>query len=242
MDLKGRTFIITGASMGIGRAIALELADSGVNLVLNARGEVELSAAARECESAGVTVEQVPGDAAIGEVAHALVQKAVAIGGFYGFVHNAGVVRPGQFLWELPEEHFQEVLGANLIAGYQLIRFAVPELLKPGEGLAVFLGSGAAEIAMPGIATYCVAKAAEEHLARQLASEAPQITTFVYRPGVVDTRMQQQAREAEGGAAHHLHREFRAYKDQGALISPEDAARSIVRIMKSDPRRYHGRI
>ncbi len=94
------------------------------------------------------------------------------------------------------------------------MRFSLPELLKTRAGLAVFFGSAAAELAVPGIAAYCVAKAAEEHLARQLAAEAPWITTFAYRPGIVDTDMQSEARKAQGGAAESLHREFRGYQER----------------------------
>lgn len=242
MELKHRTFIITGASAGIGKALAVQLSREGSNLVLNAREPEPLARAAGECEASGVVVDYLAGDAGLDRTGADVVAKAVRIGGFSGFVHNAGVVRPGPYLWELAEDHFNEVLAANLVGGYQLIRYAVPELLKQGKGIAVFVGSAAADITLPGIGAYSVAKAAEEHMARQLAEEAPEIVTLVYRPGVVDTRMQAQAREAAGGAAKFLHREFRAYKDRGMLISPEDAAGALVRIMARNPVKFHGKI
>ncbi|MEJ2716649.1 MAG: SDR family NAD(P)-dependent oxidoreductase [Deltaproteobacteria bacterium] len=242
MELKGRTFIVTGASAGMGRALAVQLSREGSNLVLNARESAPLTRAAAECEAAGVVVDYVAGDAGLERTAADVVAKAVQIGDFSGFVHNAGVVRPGPYLWELSQDHFNEVMAANLLAGYQLVRFAVPELLKRWEGIAVFVGSGAAEINLPGIGAYSVAKAAEEHMARQLAEEAPQIVTLVYRPGVVDTRLQAQAREATGGAAKFLHKEFRAYKDRGMLISPADAAGALVRIIARNPDKFHGKI
>ena len=95
---------------------------------------------------------------------------------------------------------------------------------------------------LPGIGAYCVAKAAEEHLARQLAAEAPQITSFVFRPGIVETRMQRQARRAQGGGAEILHRHFRAYQEAGEVISPQAAARRLLEILSRDPRRYQGGI
>jgi NAD(P)-dependent dehydrogenase (short-subunit alcohol dehydrogenase family) len=242
VTLKGSTFIVTGASSGIGAALAMELARAGANLVLNAHRASLLAEVARKCKAYGTRVEHAAGDAASAEIAQQAVKKAIRIGNFHGFVHNAGVARPGPFLWELPEQDFNEVLAANLAAGYQLVRFAVPELLKKGEGIAVFLGSAAAAINFPGIGAYCVAKAAEEHLARQLAAEAPQIVTFVYRPGIVDTSMQKEAREARGSAAEFLHREFRAYKDQGMLISPVEAAAGLARILSQNPARFHGKV
>lgn len=83
---------------------------------------------------------------------------------------------------------------------------------------------------------------AEEHLARQLAAEAPQVTSFVFRPGATETRMQEQAREAVGGGAEVLHQVFRGYQRRGQLDSPEDAAQTLVRLLTRNPRRYHGKI
>ena len=240
--MRGKTLIITGASLGIGRALALELAGQGVNLVLNARHQSPLAEAAAQCKSLGIKVARVAGDAATAGVAEAVVARALKMGAFHGFIHAAGVLHPGPFLWELPPDHFQEVLASHVVAAYRLIRAAVPELLKQGEGLAVFFGSHAAVSNLPGIGAYNIAKAAEEHLARQLAQEAPEIVSFVFRPGVTETRMQEQAREAEGGAADILHAHFRAYLESGSLDTPEQAARRLLGFLLHDPRRYHGRI
>jgi NAD(P)-dependent dehydrogenase (short-subunit alcohol dehydrogenase family) len=242
-DLSGKTLIITGASLGMGRALALLLArEHGVNLVLNARHAAPLEEVAAACRSAGVEVRAVAGSAGRQAVAAALVTEALKLGNFYGFIHAAGVLRPGPLLWELAPARFKEVLDSHVTAAQQLVRQAVPELLKEGFGLAVFFGSGAAVSNLPGIGAYSVAKAAEEHLARQLAAEAPQITSFVFRPGIVETRMQRQARQARGGGADILHRHFRAYQEAGEVISPEEAARRLVEILTGDPRRYQGEI
>jgi NAD(P)-dependent dehydrogenase (short-subunit alcohol dehydrogenase family) len=240
--LQGKTLIITGASLGIGRALALELAAHGVNLVLNARHQSSLAKAAAECASLGAKVKQIQGNAAAAVVAEAMVATALEIGEFYGFIHAAGVLHPGPLLWELSPQQFQEVLESHVVAAYQLIQAAVPPLLRQGEGLAVFFGSHAAVSNLPGIGVYNVAKAAEEHLARQLSQEAPQIVSFIFRPGVTETRMQEQAREAGGGAADIVQRHFRAYQQEGTLESPTDAARRLLKYLTDDPRRYHGRI
>jgi NAD(P)-dependent dehydrogenase (short-subunit alcohol dehydrogenase family) len=218
------------------------LAGIGVNLVLNARHQPVLREAAAECQKLGVKVEQVQGNAAAAEVAEAMVTKALEMGGFHGFIHAAGVLHPGLFLWGLSPKEFKEVLESHVKAAYQLIRAAVPPLLKRGEGLAIFFGSHAAVSNLPGIGAYNVAKAAEEHLARQLAQEAPQIVTFVFRPGVTETRMQEQAREAQGGAADIVQSHFRAYKQKGPLESPQDSARRLVKYLMDNPRRHHGSI
>jgi NAD(P)-dependent dehydrogenase (short-subunit alcohol dehydrogenase family) len=171
-----------------------------------------------------------------------MVAQALELGDFHGFIHAAGVLHPGPFLWELTPKQFQDILKSHVVAAHQLIRAAVPALLKQGEGLAVFFGSHAAVSNLPGIGAYNVAKAAEEHLARQLAQEAPQIVTFVFRPGVTETRMQEQAREAVGGAADIVQGHFREYKQKGALESPQDSARRLVKFLVDNPRRHHGSI
>uniref|UniRef100_A0A7C6A0B3 SDR family NAD(P)-dependent oxidoreductase n=1 Tax=Thermus tengchongensis TaxID=1214928 RepID=A0A7C6A0B3_9DEIN len=236
-----KTLILTGASRGIGKALALELAKAGYHLVLNARSEGPLREVLEKVQALGAKAEAVAGSAGKAEVAEALVKKAEARGGFYGYIHNAGVLHPGPLVYEIAEPLFLEVLEANLLAGYQLARFAYPLLRQKGEGVVVYVGSGAAESNLPGIGAYAVAKAAEEHLAKQLAAEVPEVSCFVYRPGVVETEMQRQAREAQGSAAPVLHRVFRGYKEEGYLLTPEQAAQALVRLLPR-ARQFHGKI
>lgn len=241
-ELEGKTLLLTGASRGIGKALALELARENVNLVINARSAGPLGETREACLERGVMAEDIVGDAAEAKTVAAMVEKAKSMGGIHGFIHAAGVLQPGPTIWELEEHDFQTVFQANVHAAFVMIRHCLPVLLEQGHGLAVFFGSGAAEKIQPGIAAYCAAKAAEEHLARQLAAEAPQITTFVYRPGIVETRMQAQGRQASGGAADDLQKVFKSWKEKGLLISPEESAKALVRLFASDSRRLHGRI
>ncbi len=241
-ELQGKTLILTGASMGIGKALALELARAKINLVINARSEGPLRETRDECLEYGISAEYIIGDASKTRTVRAMVEKARSTGNFFGFIHAAGVLYPGPYIWEIEEHDFQAVFQANVYAAFLLIQQCVPILLKQKQGVAVFFGSGAAEKTQPGIAAYCSAKAAEEHLARQLAAEAPQITTFVYRPGIVDTRMQKQARESRGGAAREVQEVFRSWKDKGMLISPEESASALVNLMSSDLQKLHGKV
>jgi NAD(P)-dependent dehydrogenase (short-subunit alcohol dehydrogenase family) len=241
LNLRGQTLIVTGASKGIGRALASELAQNGVNLVLNARTEASLQEVASDARKSGVRALTVVGDAALADNAQEMVKAAVSVGEFTGFIHNVGTVHPGPFLYELPDVLFEEVWRTNVLAGYRLARFSYPELRRMGRGLAVFFGSGAAESNIEGIGAYCLSKAAEEHMARQLAAEVPEVTCFVYRPGVVETGIQRAAREAEGSGAEVLHRIFGGFKQQGILITPETAARALMQIIRNEPRRFHGK-
>ncbi len=242
--IREKTFILTGASMGVGRALALSMAKEGANLVLNARArtpESGLRDVWSACEAMGVRAAFVAGDASLHPIISDLMDEAQRLGNFAGFIHAAGVFHPGPYLWELEPEAFEEVFASSVTAAYQLIRLAVPQLQKQGDGLAVFFGSGAGSKVQPGIAAYSAAKAAEEHLARLLAAEAPEITTVIYQPGIVDTRMQHQARDAQGGASDKLKEVFVPWKEQGLLLSPEESGQALLRLISGDVRAYHGK-
>lgn len=241
-SLRNKTLVLTGASRGIGRALALELAKEGVNLVLGARSEARLKDTATECRKLGVKAVSISGDVSSSNVAQELVQVGIEFGDFYGFIHAAGILAPGPAVWELNKRQFREVMDASITAAHQLIRHAVPPLLWRGEGLAVFFGSGAADRAQPGIGAYCAAKAGEEHLARQLAAEAPPITTIIWRPGIVETQMQVQARNSEGSGAEKLKAVFQPWKDEGKLLTSQESARGLVEFLKGDPHEYNGKV
>ncbi|GIW34971.1 SDR family NAD(P)-dependent oxidoreductase [Meiothermus sp.] len=242
MKLKNQTFIITGASRGIGEALALELARAGAHLVLGARNQKALEFVRDEARNLGVRCESVAGSAAHSTVAEALVAQALQIGSFVGFIHNAGILNAGPLAYELIESQYDEIMDSNVKGGYQLARFAYPHLIRQPGSVAVFLGSGVAEHNIPGMGIYAIAKAAEEHLARQLAIEAPEVTCFTYRPGIVETNMQKQLREAQGSASETLRPLFKGYQAQGRVLTPEQSARALVRILEADPRRFHGKI
>ena len=238
----GQTLILTGASGGIGSAFALALAQKGLNLVLNARNRDALEAAANKCREAGVRAEVVAGPAQEEAVAGAMVKSALGLGRFAGFIHIAGVFHPGPFVWELSAEKAGEVWQASFSAGLSLARAAYPALLEEGRGLAVFLGSGAAERVQPGIGVYCASKAAEESLARQLAVETKTVCSLIFRPGIVETKMQKDARNAQGGASELVRPFYREWRDQGILFTPEECARRFMKILEGDLGRHHGQV
>lgn len=242
MITRNSTLIITGASTGIGKALSVGLAKLGVNLVLNARGREPLEEAVFECSNEGIKAVPVPGDISKSEIVTECLKKAEEIGALSGFIHVAGTLCPGPYIWELEEVKFNKIFDVHVKASYLLIRYVVPKLLSSGTGMAVFVGSGAADLTQPGIAAYCAAKAAQEHLARQLAAETGRVTCFVYRPGMVDTRMHEQAREAVGGAAKNLHDVFRPLKENNRLLTPEQSADALIRILQGDIRTRQGRI
>ncbi len=240
-EISGKTFILTGASSGLGRALALALATEKVGLVLNARSPEALEKVAEEITGKGARADFLAGSAAVGDVSNGLVKKAINMGAFHGFIQAAGVLHPGPAVYDLSGAEFSEIFEASVTASFHMAKAAFPHLIEAGEGIAVFFGSGAAERVVPGIGTYCAAKAAEEHLVRHLAAEAPEVTTFVFRPGIADTPMVRSAMHAQGSASKGLREQFRAYEKNGEILDPEIAARALVSILKNNPRRFHGK-
>lgn len=240
-SLKDKTIIVTGASRGIGRALAVGLTKRGARLVLGARSARVLADTAELCAEAGHRAQFVPGNVGDSAIAAALATKAMSTGRLDGFIHAAGVLHPGPLVWELRSRQFHDIFTACVDGAYQLAAHTYPAMRERGRGFAVFFGSGAADRPQKGIGAYCAAKAAEEHLARQLANEAPEIAAFIYRPGVVETHMQEQARQCEGGGAEAVRSIFRKWKEDGLLLTPEESAEGLIRLITQGPGEHHGK-
>jgi NAD(P)-dependent dehydrogenase (short-subunit alcohol dehydrogenase family) len=192
--------IITGASRGLGLALATGLADAGWRLVVDARGADDLAAAAKEIEAgAGKTrdvdrVVAVPGD--ITDAAHrlALVEAADRLGGLDLLVNNAGILGPSPQppLAEYPLGALRDVYEVNVVAPLGLIQLALP-VLRARRGAVVNVTSDAAVEAYPGWGGYGSAKAAIEQASRVLAAEEPDLRVWWVDPGDLRTRMHQEA-------------------------------------------------
>lgn len=237
--ITNKTVVLTGASSGVGQALALQLAEAGAHLLLSGRSRQKLAQTLRLCNKKSAEAQYdahhstVAGSLACVDTAYRIGRLARERGNLGGFIHCAGYLAPGPAIWEISPREFGQVMDASLTGAWQLIRFLVPLLLDRDSTFAAFVGSGSAEIVQPGIAAYCVAKAGEEHLARQLAGEAPNIISFVYRPGIVDTPMQAEARSSTGLKADELRPVFGGWKDKGQLISAENSARGLMQLLNA---------
>lgn len=150
LPITPRTVIVTGASSGIGRAAAFELASRGHRLVLAARREAELAALARELDPSGSRVIAVPTDVTDDASRRALVDAARAhFGPIDVLINNAGVTVERGWWWDDPDP--LRVLRVNLEAPIELTRLVLPEMRSRGAGHIVNIGSVAGRAATHGM-------------------------------------------------------------------------------------------
>jgi NAD(P)-dependent dehydrogenase (short-subunit alcohol dehydrogenase family) len=178
--------IVTGASRGLGRALAVGLASAGWRLVLDARDGAALAG------TAAVTgAVAVPGD--VTDPAHraALVAAADRLGGADLLVNNAGILGPSPQppLADYPPGALREVYEVNVVAPLALTQL----VLRAGIGMIVNVTSDAAVEPYPGWGGYGSAKAAVEQVSRVLAVEWPDVRVWAVDPGDLRTRMHQEA-------------------------------------------------
>ena len=170
MDLAGRIALVTGASRGIGRAIALELAEAGADLVINARGSAALDAVAAEVRARGRDVEAVPADVATEAGAPLVVERAVArFGRIDVLVNNAGKGSPKRLL-DLTEEDWHASFELNFMSAVRLSLACVPLMRARGGGRIVNISSRVGRQPDPYFAPYAAAKAALINFTKSLAN------------------------------------------------------------------------
>jgi NAD(P)-dependent dehydrogenase (short-subunit alcohol dehydrogenase family) len=184
------TAIITGASRGLGLALARELAQRHWALVLNARGTADLERAAREL-GAITEVVAVPGDVA--DPAHRMAVVHAAGPEIDVLVNNASVLGPSPqpALAQYPLEVLEQVYRVNVLAPLALAQLVLPRV--PDGGAIVNVTSDAAVEPYEGWGGYGSSKAALEQLSAILAAEQPSVRVYTVDPGDMRTRMHQEA-------------------------------------------------
>ncbi|MGH8990051.1 MAG: SDR family oxidoreductase [Acidimicrobiia bacterium] len=184
--------LVTGASRGLGLALARSLAADGWHLIIDGRDPVALEAAAADLARL-TTVTTIAGDVASEEHRLALAEAAAAAGGLDVAVHNASVLGPSPqpVLADYPLEQLREVYGVNVFAPLRLTQLLLPHL-RPGARL-VFVTSDASVEAYEGWGGYGSSKAALDQVAAVLGAEQPALAVYAVDPGDMNTRMHQEA-------------------------------------------------
>jgi NAD(P)-dependent dehydrogenase (short-subunit alcohol dehydrogenase family) len=211
-----KTAIVTGASRGLGLALARELAARRWRLVIDARGERALRAA--QAELAAVTdVAAIPGD--VGDPRHRQALVALAGGRIDALVNNASLLGPSPQpeLAEYPLDVLGHVLHVNAVAPLALVQLALP--LLADDARIVNVTSDAAVEAYPGWGGYGASKAALEQLTRILAAERPELRVYAFDPGDMNTALHQEAFPGE---------------DISDRPPPEDSVPALLALLEGD--------
>jgi NAD(P)-dependent dehydrogenase (short-subunit alcohol dehydrogenase family) len=192
MDIT-RTAIVTGASRGLGLALARDLAARGWDLVVDARDESALRAAHETFAVPGRTTA-VPGDVGDADHRHELVAQAARTGRLDVLVNNASALGPSPMpaLARLDPADLEQILRTNLIAPLALAQDALP-LLGAHGGRILNVTSDAAVEGYEGWGGYGASKAALEQLSNILAAERPDLRVYWVDPGDMRTQMHQDA-------------------------------------------------
>ena len=190
-DLQGRIALVTGASQGIGRACALELARAGATVVLAARNEVKLAEAVEEIQGAGGEAAATPLDLASEESIKSVAKSLVeSYGKIEILVNNAGITRDGLML-RMKREDWDDVLRTNLTGAFLLTQALLSPMLKNRWGRIVNITSVVGRTGQAGQVNYAASKAGLIGLTRAMAREVASrgITVNAVAPGYIETPM-----------------------------------------------------
>ena len=191
MDYRDRVVIVTGASSGIGRQIALDFAARGARLVISARRGDLLATVADECATRGGVAEAMVGDVADRAFVESMATRASErFGRLDIVVNNAGVSKHKQIYAITPEE-LEYVVRVNFLAPAFLTLAALPAMLRQGEGYIVNISSAAGKIPAPREAVYVASKFALNGLSEGLwlDLEGSNIHCAVINVGPIDTEI-----------------------------------------------------
>jgi 3-oxoacyl-[acyl-carrier protein] reductase len=232
--MAGRVALVTGGGRGIGRAIALGLANMRAQVAVLARSEDELAATVAAAGRQGNAALAVPADVnAPDQVRGALSVVANTWGPVEILVNNAAVVWPLGPSAEIDVDQWAEAVAINVTAVVRLSVALLPSMLDAGWGRIVNVSSGIAAhpAGMLRANAYATTKAALEAHTLNLAAElaGTGVTANVFRPGGVDTEMQAWIRSQDPArVGADLHQRFVENHEKGSLLTPEQSAATLL--------------
>jgi NAD(P)-dependent dehydrogenase (short-subunit alcohol dehydrogenase family) len=234
LPLAGKRAVVTGASRGIGRSIALALARAGADVALAARSADEMTAVAYEIQALGRASLAVPCDVMDPQAVEQLASSVRdGMGGADILVNNAGAASSHKFLGH-PDELWHRMLAINLTSVYYVTKSFAPAMVERRWGRIITIASIASRTGSRYIAAYTAAKHGVLGLTRALAAEfvSYNITVNAICPGYVDTPMTEGSIAnivARTGMSEAQAREtLEKTSPQGRLIEPEEVAAVAV--------------
>ncbi len=224
MELEGKVALVTGASRGIGRAIALRLASEGVRVAINYnRSHEAAEEVAAQAATLGAEAFTVKGDVGTREGGETAVKAAVDRWGRLDIlVNNAGITRD-MLLMRLSEEDWDLVLDTNLKSAYVCSKVASRQMLRGGWGRIINISSVVGVIGNAGQANYAAAKAGLLGLTKSLAKEfgAKGITANAVAPGYIET-------DITSGLSEEIRQTVLAQIPAKRYGQPEDVAEVVA--------------
>jgi NAD(P)-dependent dehydrogenase (short-subunit alcohol dehydrogenase family) len=239
MSLEGRVALVSGGGRGIGRAIAIGLAEDGADVAVNNRRDADAAAeTVAAIEKLGRRAKAYAADAADYEQDKAMVEAVMAdFGRIDILVHNAGIASRGRSVVDTDPSEPARLFATHAQAAHHLAALALPHMRRNGRGDIVVISSVATLGHAANGAPYNMAKAALEALALTLAKEEKPHGIFVniVAPGLVDTDMGQRLARAAMGAddIHSLDKAM----PFGHVCQPEEVA-AVVRFLVSPANTY----
>jgi NAD(P)-dependent dehydrogenase (short-subunit alcohol dehydrogenase family) len=240
MNLRSQVIIVTGASRGLGEAVARRLAAEGADLVLGARDEAALSAVADDLLKSGLAPGQqvIHQRADVTRVADVerLVERALTVAGRVdALVCNAGVYGPLGLIEDVAWDEWVEAIQINLMGTVLCCRAVVPSMRRQGKGKIILLSGGGATQPLPRISAYAASKAAVVRFGETLAEEVKDagITVNTVAPGALNTRLLDQVLEAgpeQVGSEFHA----RALRQREAGGTPLETPSDLIAFLASD--------
>ena len=235
MDLSGKTAIVTGSAVGVGRATAIELAKRGANVVVNySKSEDEAKETVAEVEGAGARALLVKADVSKDSEVRSMVQQAVdAFGGLHVLVNNAATTKFVNFadLEGLKEEDWDLILAVNLKGPFFCSRAAAGPMKEAGQGAIVNIASVAGIRSVGSSIAYAASKAGLINLTVALARVlAPEVRVNCVAPGFIDTRW------LRAGLGDFYERAKEATASQtplGRVATAEDIAQSVLGLIEA---------
>lgn len=236
MRLQGKTVLITGATRGIGAAIAIVFAREGARLVLSGRNH-ELQALAEELRATGAMVEAVNGDITDDAHVRTLIQTCRAkLGGLNAVVNNAGVLAAGK-LGMMRLDEARRMFEVNVFAMINVSQYAARAFPRDRGGSIINLASIAGTQGIDGISAYSASKAAVVGFTKAAAKElAPQkIRVNAIAPGFIDTDMARQV------SPEWFQRRVESIR-LGRIGQPEDIAQAALFLASDDSAYMTGQV
>lgn len=221
MDVRGASALVTGASRGLGAAVARRLATAGARVALVARGEAELARVVEGIRAAGGVAHGITADVGDKHAAHAIAGAAAALVGPVDLLVQAASTLghvPLRLLLDTDCEALEEALQVNVVGPLRLAKLVVGPMVLRGKGLVVHVTSDASVEAYPRWGAYGASKAALDHLGRILGAEleGTGVRVVTVDPGEMRTRM---------------HADAIPEADPSTLLDPDVVAARILRLV-----------